>query len=390
MINRVIWVVLDSVGMGELPDADRFGDRGSNTLGNIAGSAGLSVPNMRRLGLGNIEGMQNIKPVDEPSGCYGRLAEISDGKDTTIGHWEMTGIYSQQPFPTYPQGFPESIIEKFKQEAGVEGVLGNCVASGTEIIQRLGAEHVKTGYPIVYTSADSVFQIACHESVYPPERLYEMCGKARTLLTGRDAVARVIARPFTGEEGNYTRTANRRDFSLKPPADNLLVRMKEAGLDVIAVGKIEDIFAGEGITEAVHTKDNMDGVRQTIRYIQEKNTGLIFTNLVDFDMKWGHRNDVQGYAQGLEQFDAVLPEIMEVMKPEDILVITADHGCDPTTPSTDHSREYVPVLVYGQRLKQNIDLKTGGTYADIGQTVAELFGLKPLAVGESFLARIKQ
>lgn len=390
MKNRVIWIVLDSVGMGELPDAERFGDKGSNTLGNIAASVGLSVPNMRKLGLGNIEGMQNIEMVDNPKGCYGRLAEISDGKDTTIGHWEMVGIYSKQPFPTYPQGFPENIIERFKQETGVEGVLGNCVASGTEIIKRLGDEHVRTGYPIVYTSADSVFQIACHESICPVERLYEMCGKAREILTGRDAAARVIARPFVGESGNYTRTSNRRDFSLKPPADNLLVRMKEAGLDVIAVGKIEDIFAGEGITEAVHTKDNMDGVKQTIRYMKEENTGLIFTNLVDFDMKWGHRNDVQGYAQGLEQFDSVLPEIMEAMKPEDILIITADHGCDPTTPSTDHSREYVPVLVYGQKLLQNINLKTGKTYADIGQTVAELFELKPLAVGESFLGKIRQ
>lgn len=390
MKNRVIWIVLDSVGMGELPDAARFGDEGSNTLGNIAEKIGLSIPNLRRLGLGNIEGMKNIEPVERPVGCYGRLAEISDGKDTTTGHWEMMGIYSDQPFPTYPHGFPEKIISRFMRETGVQNVLGNCTASGTEIIQRLGDEHVRTGYPIVYTSADSVFQIACHESIYPPGKLYEMCEKARNILTGADAVARVIARPFAGEKGNYVRTANRRDFSLKPPANNLLVRMKEAGLDVIAVGKIEDIFAGEGITEAVHTKDNGEGIKQTIRYMREENNGLIFTNLVEFDMKWGHRNDAKGYAQGLEEFDAALPDILAAMKETDILVITADHGCDPTTPSTDHSREYVPLLLYGHKLNQNVDLKTRKTFADVGQTVAELFGLKPLDIGESFLDRIKR
>lgn len=390
MNKRVIWIVLDSVGMGELPDAERFGDVGSNTLGNIAAQIGLSVPNMRKLGLGNIEGMKNIAPENEPVGCYGRLAEISDGKDTTTGHWEMVGIYSKKPFPTYPQGFPDEVIEAFKNATGVQGILGNCTASGTEIIKQLGEEHEKTGFPIVYTSADSVFQIACHEAVYPVEKLYEMCTKARELLQGEHAVGRVIARPFTGEAGNYVRTANRRDFSLVPPRDNLLNNMKDAGLDVIAVGKIEDIFAGAGITEAVHTKDNMDGVRQTLRYMEEDNHGLIFTNLVEFDMKWGHRNDAAGYAKGLEEFDAVLPELLEKMRDEDILIITADHGCDPTTPSTDHSREYVPVLLYGKNLKKNIDLKTGATYADIGQTVAELFGLPELTIGTSFLERIRK
>lgn len=390
MSKRVIWIVLDSVGMGELPDAERFGDKGSNTLGNIAAQVGLSVPNMRKLGLGNIEGMVNIEPDKEPTGGYGRLGEISDGKDTTTGHWEMVGIYSKKPFPTYPNGFPEDVIEAFKTATGMKGILANCTASGTEIIQRLGEEHVKTGFPIVYTSADSVFQIACHEEVYSIEKLYEMCEKARELLQGEHAVGRVIARPFIGEAGNYTRTANRRDFSLVPPKENLLDYMKAAGLDVIAVGKIEDIFAGAGITEAVHTKDNMDGVQQTLRYMNEENHGLIFTNLVEFDMKWGHRNDPEGYAKGLEEFDAVLPEILDKMKDEDILIITADHGCDPTTPSTDHSREYVPVLVYGKSLKENVDLKTGATYADIGQTVAELFDLPKLAIGTSFLDKIKK
>lgn len=389
MKNRVIWIVLDSVGMGELPDAGRFGDEGSNTLGNIARETELSLPNMRKLGLGNIEGMAGIEPVLNPAGCYGRLGEISDGKDTTTGHWEMTGIYSKRPFPTYPQGFPKEVTEAFIRETGVKGILGNCAASGTEIISMLGREHLETGYPIVYTSADSVFQIACHERIFSIDELYELCEKARRILTGEHAVARVIARPFTGGEGSFVRTENRRDFSLKPPADNLLTRLKQAGLAVIAVGKIEDIFAGEGITEAVHTRDNPDGVRQTIRYMREENTGLIFTNLVEFDMKWGHRNDVRGYAGGLEAFDAMLPELLEEMREEDILVITADHGCDPTTPSTDHSREYVPLLVYGRQLRQNIDLKTGKTYADIGQTVAELFALKPLAIGESFLKQIK-
>lgn len=389
MGKQVIWIVLDSVGMGELPDAGKFGDIGSNTLGNIAKAAGLSLPNMRKLGLGNIEGMVGIEPIEAPIGCYGRLAELSNGKDTTTGHWEMAGIYSKQGFPVYSNGFPKEVIEQFKKEANVEGVLGNCAASGTEIIERLGMEHERTKYPIVYTSADSVFQIACHKSVYPVEELYQMCEKARKILTGKDAVARVIARPFEGYKGQYSRTAERKDFSLQPPSDHLLERIKEKGLIVAAVGKIEDIFAGKGITDAVHTKDNMDGVRKTIQYMKRETEGLIFTNLVEFDMKWGHRNDVYGYAKGLEEFDAVLPDILEAMEEEDILVLTADHGCDPTTPSTDHSREYVPVLFYGKKLKQNVNLGTGKSFADIGQTVAEFFGLMPLAIGESFLCRIK-
>ena len=389
MINRVIWIILDSVGMGELPDAVRFGDKGANTLGNIAAKRGhLSVPNMRTLGLGNIEGMKNIPPVDMPKGCYARLAEISEGKDTTIGHWEMIGIHSKQPFPTYPNGFPKELIDRFLSLTHVPGILGNCAASGTEIIKQYGAEHVRTKKPIVYTSADSVFQIACHEAIYPPEKLYQLCKAARGMLNGKDAVARVIARPFIGEEGAYIRTENRRDFSLKPPKDNLLIRMQEAGLDVIAVGKIEDIFDKEGITEAVHTKDNMDGVQKTLEYMAKKNRGVIFTNLVEFDMKWGHRNDIEGYANGLEEFDRVLPKILEAMKEDDILMINADHGCDPTTPGTDHTREYIPLLVYGKALKENIDLKTGKTFANIGQTIAEIFKLTPLSVGESFLSKV--
>lgn len=387
-ISRIIWIVLDSVGMGELPDAGRFGDKGCNTLGNIAKQKNPVLPNLCRLGLGNIDGMVNIPGTGQSLGAFGRLAEISDGKDTTTGHWEMVGIYSQNPFPTYPDGFPKEITDAFVKAANVEGILGNCAASGTEIIKRLGTEHVKTGFPIVYTSADSVFQIACHEEIYSVSRLYEMCAAAREVLQGEHAVARVIARPFTGRDGAYERTANRRDFSLKPPKDNLLERMKQSGLDVKAVGKIEDIFAGEGITETVHTKDNMDGVKKTLEYMKQGGKGLIFTNLVEFDMKWGHRNDADGYAKGLEEFDQALPEILNAMNEDDLLIITADHGCDPTTEGTDHTREYVPLLLYGSQVRANVNLGTGRTFADIGQTAAEIFGLKPLVIGESFLSKL--
>lgn len=390
MINRVIWIVLDSVGMGELPDADRFGDVGSNTLGNISEKmGGLKLPNMVELGLGNIEGMKNIDKTNSPKGTFARLGEASNGKDTTIGHWEMIGIYSPQAFPTYPNGFPKEVIDEFVKRTKVPGVLGNCTASGTAILEELGEEHVRTKCPIIYTSADSVFQIACHEDVYSPEELWEMCKIAREMLTGEHALARVIARPFIGEKGNYTRTANRRDFSWLPDEDNLLVRMKDAGLDVIGVGKIEDIFAGVGITEAVHTNDNMDGVDKTLEYMKKDNKGLIFTNLVEFDSKWGHRNDYEGYAKGLEEFDVRLKEIIDNMKDDDMLVITADHGCDPTmTQSTDHSREYVPMLMYGKQIKEGVDLKTGDNHANIGQTIAEIFNLKPLAIGTSYLKDI--
>lgn len=389
MINRIIWIVLDSVGMGEMPDAARFGDLGSNTLGNVSKAVGgLKVPNMSKLGLGNIDGMINIEKVEKPIGAYARLAELSDGKDTTIGHWEMIGIHSEKAFPTYPDGFPKEIIDEFMRRTGIKGILGNCVASGTEIIERLGKEHVETGYPIIYTSADSVFQIACHENIIAIEKLYEICQIARELLTGEHAVARVIARPFIGEDGSFERTANRRDFSLKPPVENLLVYMQEAGLDVIAVGKIEDIFDKVGITEAVHTIDNKDGVEKTLEYMKQDNKGVIFTNLVEFDMKWGHRNDAVGYAAGLEAFDSLLPQILETMKEDDLLIINADHGCDPTTASTDHSREFVPLLIYGKAIKENINLGTGKTFANIGQTIADIFNLKALNIGESYLGKI--
>ncbi|WP_334300234.1 phosphopentomutase [Vallitalea pronyensis] len=388
-MNRVIWIILDSVGMGELPDAAKFGDVGSHTIGNIAKEYGLDIPNMRKLGLANIEGMINLEQVKQPKGVYGRVAELSNGKDTTIGHWEMVGIYSPVAFPTYPDGFPSEITDQFEAFVGKK-ILANKPASGTAIIEELGKEHMETGRPIVYTSADSVFQIAAHEDIISIEKLYEMCRQARDMLTGEHAVARVIARPFKGEPGSFYRTANRRDFSLTPPEATVLDNMKAHGLDVIGVGKIEDIFSGKGITEAIHTKDNMDGVDGTIAYMKKDNKGLIFTNLVEFDSKWGHRNDVEGYAKGLEAFDARLPEIIENMKDTDILIINADHGCDPTMPGSDHSREYVPLLAYGKPLKENVDLKTRKTFADIGQTISDIFNLEALKIGESFLKEMKK
>ncbi|MCT4544127.1 MAG: phosphopentomutase [Vallitalea sp.] len=389
MIDRVIWIILDSVGMGELPDADKFGDVGSNTIGNIAKQHKLDLPNMRKYGLANIEGMVNLEKVDNPEGIYGRIAELSNGKDTTIGHWEMVGIHSPIAFPTYPNGFPSEITDEFEKYVGKK-ILGNKPASGTAILEELGKEHMETGRPIIYTSADSVFQIAAHEDIIPIDKLYDMCIAARKMLKDQHAVARVIARPFLGEPGSFYRTANRRDFSLVPPRETVLDILKEEGKDVIGVGKIEDIFSGKGITEAIHTKDNMDGVDKTIEYIKKDNKGLIFTNLVEFDSKWGHRNNVEGYAKGLEEFDARLPEIIDNMKDTDVLMINADHGCDPTTPSTDHSREYVPFLAYSKSLKSNVDLKTRKTFADIGQTIADILGVRKIEIGDSFLSTIKK
>ncbi|MDE5779921.1 MAG: phosphopentomutase [Lachnospiraceae bacterium] len=388
-IRRVIWIILDSVGAGAMPDADRFGDKGANTLVHVwEKNGGLNIPNLVKMGIGNISGVTEIPKEKNPLACYGRLSEMSNGKDTTIGHWEMTGIYSPNKFPTYPQGFPQNIIDDFIKKAGVPGILGNCTASGTEIIKELGVQHISTAKPIVYTSADSVFQIACHEEVYPPEKLYEICQIAREILCGEHAVARVIARPFAGEDGSFYRTSNRRDFSLKPGENNLLVKMKEKGMEVIAVGKIEDIFAGSGITEAVHTKDNMDGVDKTLEYMKKKEGGLIFTNLVEFDSTWGHRRDYKGYGKGLEDFDMRLEEIISSMKRDDLLIINADHGCDPTFKGTDHTREYIPVLMYGKSIKSGVDIGTGSSFADIGQTIADIFGIGKLDIGSSMLNRI--
>lgn len=385
-INRVIWIILDSVGAGAMPDAYKFGDEGANTILHVwQKNGGLNIPNLVKMGIGNISGIEEIPKAENPMACYGRLSEMSNGKDTTIGHWEMTGIYSPNKFPTYPQGFPNQIIDEFIEKAGIPGILGNCTASGTEIIKELGVKHINTKKPIVYTSADSVFQIACHEEVYTPERLYEICRIAREILCGEHAVARVIARPFLGEEGSFYRTSNRRDFSIKPNNNNLLIRMKEKGMKVMAVGKIEDIFAGCGITEAVHTKDNMDGIDKTLEYMKKEESGLIFTNLVEFDSTWGHRRDYKGYGKGLEDFDRRLPEIVSGMRDDDLLIINADHGCDPAFKGTDHTREYIPLLMYGKNINSGVDIGTGSSFADIGQTIADIFDIGKLDIGNSLL-----
>ena len=387
-INRVILIILDSAGVGELPDASDYGDTGSNTLGNIVKSCGgIKLPNMTNMGLGKVEGIDYLPVPRNITGSYGRMAEVSKGKDTITGHWEIAGLQLEYPFPTYPNGFSKKILEKFERLSG-RGVLGNCVASGTEIIKEYGEEHMKTGKLIVYTSADSVFQIAAHEDIVPVEELYRICQIARDMLQGEDMVGRVIARPFTGRPGDFSRTANRRDFSAEPTADTILDKLQQKGLDVIAVGKIEDIFSGRGITLAEHTKNNMNGVDITLKYMKENNRGIIFTNLVDFDMLFGHRNNAEGYRQALEEFDARLPEIVGAMRDGDLLIITADHGCDPTTPSTDHSREHVPLLLYGKNIKQDVNLGTRKTFADLASTIAEAFGIKNEFPGESFYGMI--
>jgi phosphopentomutase len=383
-VKRVILIVLDSMGVGELPDAVEYGDEGSNTLANTAKAVGgLSLPHMQELGLGNITAIEGVPPCDEPLGAYGRMAEASAGKDTTTGHWEIAGVYSPQPLPTYPNGFPEELIEEYERRIGRK-TLGNYPRSGTVIIQELGEEHMRTGYPIVYTSADSVFQVAAHEEVIPIEELYRICQIAREMLVGEHAVGRVIARPFIGEPGNFTRTERRKDFSILPPEPTLLDRLVAAGHSVMGVGKIEDIFAHRGLSQSVHSPNNMACVDQTLAYMRGSRRGLIFTNLVDFDMLWGHRNNPQGYASGLQDFDRRLPEIVDTMMAQDILFLTADHGNDPTTPSTDHSREYVPLLAYGNAVKPGVDLGTRGTFADLGATVAELLGIESLPFGISF------
>ena len=389
IFRRIVWIVIDSVGIGELPDADKFGDVGADTLGHIYCTKGLNVPNMDRLGLRNITDTKLYCKDIIPIGAYGKAKEISNGKDTTIGHWEMIGVSMKEAFPTYPDGFSEDIIDRFVKKTGVPGILGNCTASGTEIIKVYGNEHIKTKKPIVYTSADSVFQIACHEDVYSPSELYRLCKIAREILIGKDAVARVIARPFTGQYP-FERTSNRRDFSIKPNNNNTLVKLKEKGYDVVAIGKIEDIFAGSGITKAVHTKDNEDGMDKTLDFLNEIKDGLIFTNLVEFDSKWGHRRDVQGYKDGLENFDKRLGELLEKVNDDDLIIVNADHGCDPTFKGTDHTREYIPVLVYSKLFDRSLNLGILNSFADIGATIGENFELTPIPVGESFLSRLKE
>jgi len=379
-------IVLDSCGIGALPDAAEYGDEGSNTLGNLARACGgVNLPNLGALGIGRLTTVEGVPPVDpaDATGAFGRMAELSRGKDTITGHWEMTGIILDRAIKTYPHGFPPEIIEPFEKAIGRK-VLGNVVASGTEIIKQLGEEHMRTGRPIVYTSADSVFQIAAHEEVVPLEQLYRWCEIARAQLTGDHVVGRVIARPFLGRPGSFYRTENRHDYSLKPPHATLLDHLVEAGHEVLSVGKIVDVFAGRGITAARHTGGNAEGIEATRDFIVEGGHGLIFTNLVDFDMLYGHRNDPQGYARALEEFDRLLPTLQEAMRPNDVLFIVADHGCDPTTPSTDHSREYVPLLAWGRPVRAGTDLGTRATMADLGATIAELLGARPLEVGTSF------
>lgn len=387
-MKRAIIIVLDSVGIGELPDAGDYGDRGSNTLGNTVrqkkGEPWFRLQHLSNMGLGMIDGIDYLDRPDRPSGAYARLGELSKGKDTTTGHWEIAGIILDKPFPTYPNGFPKDVIDAFEKAVGRK-CIGNYSASGTEIMAKLGEEHMKTGSPIVYTSADSVFQIAAHEEIIPIEEQYEICRKARELLKGDHAVGRVIARPFLGQPGSFKRTDRRRDFSLKPIKKTVLDYAKDQGFDVRGVGKIEDIFSGEGITHAVHIHGNMDGVDQTINWLKEDFSGILFTNLVDFDMLYGHRNDVEGYARALAEFDERLPEITSSMKDEDILFITADHGCDPSTESTDHSREYVPLLIYGKNVKAGVNLDTRQSFSDIAATISQYLGINAGIEGSSFL-----
>ena len=383
---RVIWIVLDSVGVGAMPDAAVYGDVGSDTLGNIARRRALHLPNLARLGLGNLKPLPHIEPAPYPAAAFGRCALCSPGKDTTTGHWEMVGIHLAKPFPLYPHGFPPEVIEEFERRIG-RGTLGNCAASGTEIIQQLGEEHMRTGKPIVYTSADSVFQVAAHEEVIPLWELYKICETARDILRGPHEVGRVIARPFIGQPGNFTRTPNRKDYAVPPPQGMLLDQLEANQIDVFSIGKIFDVFLGRGIQEHEKTKNNADGMAKTLEAMDQVETGLIFVNLVDFDQQFGHRNDVEGYARALEEFDAWLPLLERKLQFDDLVIITADHGCDPTTPSTDHSREYVPLLAYRPRKMEGINLGLRRSLSDIGQTVAENFGTK-ISQGASFLAAI--
>ena len=386
--RRVIWIVLDSVGIGKMPDSLSYdGALDSDTLGNIALQRPLHLPNLCRLGLGNIRPLAGLPPAPAPLGSFGKCALASPGKDTTTGHWEMVGIHLPKPFPLYPNGFPAEVMQAFEAAIG-RGTLGNKAASGTEILKELGEEHVRTGQPIVYTSADSVFQIAAHEEVIPLAELYRYCEIARGLLSGQHEVGRVIARPFLGVVGAFTRTANRHDYAVPPPAGMLLDLLASQNVAVHSVGKIADIFLGRGIRSSEKTKSNADGMAKTVAALSQIPEGLIFVNLVDFDSLYGHRNDVEGYAQALEAADRWLPELLDQLKADDLLILTADHGCDPTTASTDHSREYTPLLCYGPGAKAGVSLGTRASLSDIGQTVAENFGVR-LSAGTSFLSAIR-
>lgn len=386
--DRVCLVVLDSVGIGGAPDAAEFGDEGSATLQHVAEAVGgLKVPNLERLGLGNIAPVRGVPPAERPYGAYGTMTETSPGKDTTTGHWEIAGVVLERPFPTYPDGFPAEVIREFEAAIG-SPTLGNVVASGTEIIERLGAHHMETGHPIVYTSADSVFQVAAHVEVVPLEKLYEMCRKAREIMSGPHEVGRVIARPFEGEPGAFVRTPDRHDFSVLPPHDTVLDELVAAGLEVRGVGKISDIFAGRGVTSSRPTRSNADGIVAVAEELRAAEVGLIFANLVDFDQAFGHRNDPAGYAAALEEFDSGLPGLLAALGPRDVLIVTADHGNDPTTPSTDHSRERVPLVVAGTPVESGAELGDRASFADCGATVADLLGIDTKTPGTSFAAQL--
>jgi len=387
VFDRVILIVFDSVGCGALPDAADYGDAGSDTLGNISRHIPLRVPNLRRLGLARVATVNRLDLEPDPIGACGRMAEASPGKDSVTGHWELAGLVLERAFPVFPNGFPRELIDEFERRIG-RGTLANKPASGTAIIDELGVEHMDTGKPIVYTSADSVFQIAAHEDVVPVPELYRWCEIAFELAGRGMGIGRVIARPFIGSPGAFRRTANRRDFALTPPSRTLLDHVKDAGFPVVAIGKIEDLFAGRGITSATHTVSDDHGIDEVLRAMSTTARGLIFANLVDFDTQYGHRNDVAGYAANLERVDARLSEVLAALQPRDLLVVTADHGNDPTTPSTDHAREHVPVFLTGRAVRAGVDLGTRETFADLGQTIASVFNVGPLEHGTSFLRSI--
>ena len=388
-ITRVIIIVLDGVGAGEAPDASAYGDVGSNSLGNTARAVGgLHTPNLERIGMGHITPILGVEPVVPTLGAYGKMCPISAGKDSVTGHWELMGVYLTEPFPTYPNGFPPDVVSEFTRLTGLE-ILGNKPASGTEIIKELGVEHMHTGKPIVYTSSDSVFQIAANEEIIPIDKQYELCLISRKMLTGKHAVGRVIARPFIGSDpSNFKRTLNRRDYPLPPPYDTMMDKFLAAGKKVYGTGKIDDLFGGRGLSGTKHSEDNQSSIQGLLEYLDEDFEGMIFSNLIEFDMVYGHRNDARGYANALESFDRAIPEIQKKMRPADIAMIVADHGVDPTTPGTDHTREYIPLLVFGSGVKENTDLGTRATFSDVSATLAEIFELQPPRIGTSFLKEI--
>lgn len=382
-------IILDSCGIGELPDAKLYQDEGSNTIANTAKAVGgLKLPNLEKLGLGNIDTIPGVNPNNSSLANFGKMAELSVGKDSTSGHWEIMGLILKKPFPVYPHGFPPEVIEKFEKTIG-RSILGNKPASGTEIIKELGEEHLRSGKPIVYTSADSVFQITAHEEIIPVDVLYKMCMISRKILVAEHGVARVIARPFVGKPGSFKRTERRKDFSLAPPSETVLDILKRNDIPVIGIGKIEDLFAGKGLSQSIHTKNNSEGMDKLVEAMKRFKVGLIFINLIDFDMLWGHRNNPSAFAAGLEEFDRRLPEVLDLLEIDDILIITADHGCDPTTPSTDHSREFVPLLVYGRSIRNNMNLGIRESFSDVGATIAEILNIEGTGWGKSFLKEIQ-